>query len=98
VRLHKIYGPRGIEFVGVNVADRKTDAVAFVKQYHVDYPVVWAPDENVMDAYAIPGIPATVFIAADGVVADKFTGGFVGPEGEKALKARLERLLAPDKP
>ena len=98
VSLNKIYGPRGIMFVGVDVEDQERDAEAFINQHHVDYAVAWAPDEKVMTAYAVIGIPTTVFIGADGVVIDRYAGGFVGPEGEKALSARLERLLAPVKP
>jgi cytochrome c biogenesis protein CcmG, thiol:disulfide interchange protein DsbE len=93
VRLHRIYGTRGIAFVGVNVEDEERAARAFVAQYHVDYPLVRSMDEAVIDAYAVPGIPTTVFIGANGVVIDKFTGGFVSPAGEKALVERLERLL-----
>jgi hypothetical protein len=44
------------------------------------------------------GVPTTVFIGADGVVVDTYAGGFVGPGGEQALRARLERLLVPGKP
>lgn len=98
VDLNKTYGPRGIVFVGVDVEDQERDARAFIKQHHVDYLVVQSDDEKVMNAYSVIGIPTTVFIGGDGMVVDKYAGGFVGPEGEKALRARLERLLAPDKP
>jgi thiol-disulfide isomerase/thioredoxin len=98
VRLHKIYGSRGIVFVGVNVEDDAGAARSFLGQYHVDYPVVRSVDDGLIDAYAIPGIPTTVFIGANGVVVDKFTGGFVGPTGEKALVTRLERLLGAPQP
>lgn len=94
VRFHKIYGPR-IVFVGVNVEDEDQDARRFLAQYHVDYPVVRSSDERVLIAYAVMGLPTTVFIRADGVVVDKYVGGFMGPEGEKALHLRLERLLRP---
>lgn len=97
VRLHKIYGPR-IVFVGVNVEDEDQDARRFLAQYTVDYPAVRSSDERVVIAYAVMGLPTTVFIGADGVVADKYVGGFVGPEGEKALRLRLERLLGPGAP
>jgi len=93
VRVHQRYGPRGIVFVGVDVEDDERDARLFIGQYHVDYPVVRAADEAVMIAYTIGGIPSTVFIGADGIVADKFTGAFLGPEGEQALVIRLDRLL-----
>ena len=98
VRLHKTYGPRGIVFVGVNVEDDARAARAFLAQYHVDYPVVRSVDDGLIDTYAVPGIPTTVFIGANGVVVDKFSGGFVGPTGEKALVTRLERLLGAPQP
>lgn len=98
VSLHKTYGPRGIVFAGVDVEDQERDARAFVEQYHVDYFVVRSPDEKVMDAYSVIGVPTTVFIGADGVVVDAYAGGFVGSGGAQALKARLDRLLAPGKP
>lgn len=94
VRLHKVYGPRGVQFVGVDSQDQTADARAFAAQYHVDYPLVRLDDDRLIDAYGIPGLPTTVFIGADGIVAGKVVGGFVGPEGEKLLIARLDRLLA----
>lgn len=98
VRLHKTYGPRGIVFIGVNVEDNEQAAREFLRQYRVDYPVARSVDDRVIDAYAIPGIPTTVFIGANGVVADKFSGGFLGPTGERALVTRLERLLGTPQP
>jgi thiol-disulfide isomerase/thioredoxin len=94
VRLHKMYGPRGVQFVGVDSEDQIADARRFVVQFGVDYPLVHLDDDRVIDAYAIPGLPTTVFIGADGIVAGKVVGGFVGPQGEKLLIARLDRLLA----
>lgn len=94
VRLHKMYGPRGVQFVGVDSEDQIADARRFAAQFGVDYPLVHLDDDRVIDAYAIPGLPTTIFIGADGIVAGKVVGGFVGPQGEKLLIARLERLLA----
>jgi hypothetical protein len=95
--MHRLYGPRGIAFVGVDVADDEKDARAFIGQYHVDYALVRS-DEEIMTAYVITGIPTTVFIRAEGVVVDKVAGGFLGPEGETSLRLRLGRLLQPAKP
>jgi len=95
VRLHKSYGPRGVVFVGVDVEDDERDARLFVSQYQVDYSLVRSPDEQVMRGYAIQGLPTTVFIGANGVVAEKYTGAFLGPDGEKELRTRLDRLLRP---
>ena len=82
----------------MNVEDDAGAARAFLAQYHVDYPVVCSVDDGLIDAYTIPGIPTTVFIGANGVMVDKFTGGFAGATGEKALVTRLERLLGVPQP
>ena len=92
VRLHNRYGPRGVEFVGVDTEDLEADARAFLAQYHVDYTLVRGGDERLMDAYAVPGLPTTVFIGANGIVQGKVVGGFVGSEGERLLIERLDRL------
>lgn len=95
VRLHKVYAPRGVAFVGIDTEDQEAAARAFIAQYHVEYAVVKGVDEGLMDAYAIPGLPTTVFIGADGIVKGKVVGGFVGPEGGLQLVERLN-LLLPD--
>ena len=93
VRLHNRYGPRGVEFVGVDTEDLEADARAFLTRYHVDYTLVRGGDERLMDAYAVPGLPTTVFIGANGIVQGKVVGGFLGSEGERLLIERLDRLL-----
>lgn len=95
VRLNKVYGPRGLVIVGIDTEDEIADARMFVGQYHVDYTVVASPDEKLMASYAIPGLPTTVFIGPDGVIRDREVGGFIGPDGEKALTAQLDKLLHP---
>ncbi len=94
VRLHRVYGPRGVQFVGLDTEDQIAGARAFVAQHRVDYLVAILDDERVIDAYSIPGLPTTVFIGSDGIVMGKVVGGFVGPEGEKLLISWLDRLLA----
>ncbi len=94
VRLHKVYGPRGVQFVGLDAEDQVAGARAFIAQHHVDYLIARLEDERVIDAYSVPGLPTPVFIGADGIVTGKVVGGFVGPEGEKLLISRLDRLLA----
>ena len=94
VRLHKTYGPRGVQFVGIDAEDLPADAGRFVAQYHVDYHIARTSDERLMDAYAVPGLPTTVFIGADGIVVAKVVGGFTGSTGERALTKRLDSLLA----
>ncbi|HEX4834877.1 MAG TPA: TlpA disulfide reductase family protein [bacterium] len=93
VRLYKVYGPRGVVFVGVNVEDEAADARRFMAQYHMDFPVVRAPDHKIMTAYGLVGLPTTVFIGPDGVIRGSEVGGFIGPDGEKALTRMLDSVL-----
>ena len=93
VRLYKVYGPRGVVFVGVNVEDEAADARRFMDQYHMDFPVVRAPDHTIMTAYGLVGLPTTVFIGPDGVIRGSEVGGFIGPDGEKALTRMLDSVL-----
>jgi len=93
VRISKIYGPRGVAFVGVDAQDEPNAARGFALRYHVDYPLVIAPDDRPLRMYGIIGLPTTVFVGADGVVHDAEIGGFVGPDAAHALSARLDKLL-----
>ena len=58
----------------------------------------WSSAARLIVAYRIMWLPTTLFVGADGIIADKYVDGFVGPEGEKALRFRLDRLLKPDEP
>jgi len=93
VRLHQTYGPRGVVFVGVDAEDDANAARGFALRYHVDYPLVIARDDRPLRLYGIFGLPTTVFVGPDGVVRDAEVGGFVGPDAERAVSSRLDRLL-----
>ncbi|HXX38914.1 MAG TPA: TlpA disulfide reductase family protein [bacterium] len=92
-RMSQIYGPRGIAFVGVDAEDEPNAARGFALRYHVDYPLAIAPDDRPLRLYGIIGLPTTVFVGPDGIVRAADVGGFIGPEGERALAVRLDRLL-----
>lgn len=92
VRVHHAYASRGVVFVGMDVEDDAADARQFAALYHVDYPLVRTPAQ-VVRAYRLMGVPTTVFLGADGTVADRVTGALLGPDGERDLTARLDRLL-----
>lgn len=55
-----------VTIVGVDTTDTKAAARAFVKKFHITYPIVWDPDGKILDALDIhTGLPDTVFIDAD---------------------------------
>ena len=82
---HEEYGAE-IEFLGVNIKDARSDALAFVEQYDVGYLQVRDEDLDWYDAFGLTGQPETFLIDADGEVVEHVTGEFTS-------QADLFRLL-----
>jgi cytochrome c biogenesis protein CcmG/thiol:disulfide interchange protein DsbE len=81
---------RGVVFVGIAIQDREREAQGFLAKYGITYPAVFDADGEVMQAYRITGIPTTVIIDADGRIALRHAGIFVGEEGRARLLAAIE--------
>jgi cytochrome c biogenesis protein CcmG/thiol:disulfide interchange protein DsbE len=84
------YRERGVEFIGVDIWDRRQDAQAYVDRYDITYP-------NGIDArgviaidYGVRGIPEKFLIDGGGALVKKF----VGPMSADSLRAALDELLA----
>ena len=79
---------RGVEVVGLNIADDAHTASAFVAQLGIDYPVLLDPDQHAVEAYKIVDTPTTFFVDRQGVVRGKYVGAFTDT-------ATLNSYLAP---
>jgi cytochrome c biogenesis protein CcmG/thiol:disulfide interchange protein DsbE len=80
----------GIVFVGIDYEDKPNDALAFLKQYGVSYPV--GPDDqngSIAVAYGVTGAPETAFISRSGIVAQKVGGPLDDGTLERAITALL---------
>jgi thiol-disulfide isomerase/thioredoxin len=78
-----------VTFVGVDTVDQKASAIAFLRRYGVTYLQLFDPNEKVASAYAIPGLPVTVFVSAQGKVAGEYLGALNG----KTLRHYLTSLF-----
>lgn len=83
---------RGIIFVGVNVQDEPEAALAFLAEFDVTYPNGPDTAENWARQFGVRGMPATFFIAPDGVVTAVVMGPLVA---ESDLMQRIERIRPP---
>jgi thiol-disulfide isomerase/thioredoxin len=66
---------RAVKFVGIDTADQRGDALAFLRRFHVSYLQLFDPGETVGEGYAIMGLPVTVFVSAHGDVVGEYFGG-----------------------
>src|SRR5215470_18117092 len=55
-----------IAFIGVNVQDQDTDALAFLRKYGITYPNGSGNGGPISIQYGMRGVPETYFIAPDG--------------------------------
>lgn len=78
-----------VRFVGVDTADQRPTALAFLKHYHVTFLQLFDQSERVGSGYGIPGLPVTVFISAHG----KVVGEYLGALGTKTLRHYLSTLF-----
>jgi len=60
----------GVQFVGIAESDEEDDAVAFMQEFGLDYPVV-IDDNSLGQASNITGVPTTIFFDAGGVEVDR---------------------------
>jgi thiol-disulfide isomerase/thioredoxin len=81
----------GLETYYVNVADDAEPAAGFIAEHDwATSPVLVDDDRSIASAFGVTGQPHTIFIDADGNVADVLEGG--GELG--ALQAAAERVTA----
>lgn len=83
------YGDRGVVVLGVAILDDYEEARAFLARLDATYPAVFDARNEIMDAYDVTSLPTSVFIRADGQIAGRFQGPFVGEEGVAELVRRL---------
>lgn len=77
-----------VTFLGVDHQDSREDAIEMLDQFAVPYPAGYDPQGDVAARYGVRGLPATVFIDADGRIIDFQQGELSVSE----LQKRLDRL------
>jgi cytochrome c biogenesis protein CcmG/thiol:disulfide interchange protein DsbE len=78
-----------VTFLGIDIQDNQHDALAFVQQYGVTYPVAADPTGAVYIDYGVVGMPETYVVNRQGIIAQKI----VGPIDPNGLTATLQELL-----
>jgi cytochrome c biogenesis protein CcmG, thiol:disulfide interchange protein DsbE len=85
---HAIQTENGqVAFVGVAEQTTKTDGMQFLSQHGIPYPSGPDPKGAIATAYALPGLPVTIFINRQGIVAKRVTGQLTQATLTAGLKA-----------
>ena len=88
-RVWRAYEDKGVVFVGVNVNDVTSEAMAFIEEFNITYPNGPDPYNRISKTYHVTGVPETFLIAKDGRLAKWYRG----PITETGLRTALEELL-----
>jgi thiol-disulfide isomerase/thioredoxin len=78
-----------VSFVGIDTADLRSAAIAFVKKKHVGYSVAYDPQGNIASQYHVPALPETFFLARSGT---RIVGLQLGALTAPHLTAILHKL------
>jgi DsbE subfamily thiol:disulfide oxidoreductase len=67
-RLFQEFKDKGFVILAVSVKDSRTEALAFVKELKLSYPIALDPEGKVGQDYGAWGLPATYLIDAKGII------------------------------
>ena len=91
VQAYLDYAGHGVEFVGVDIWDRREHALEHVDRYRISYPNGVDEKGTIAINYGVRGIPEKFFIDQKGVIVKKF----VGPVDPDILRGALDEMLGP---
>ena len=90
------WSPRGVVFLGIDLRDTTTPALAFQSQFKVPYPSIADTNATLAVDYQIPSAPALVFLSSQGKVADAVLGA-LGTMSTADFNAQVKSLLGATK-
>jgi hypothetical protein len=85
--LARLFAPRGVHFVGVDIRDDLASALAYSRDFRVPYVSIFDPGEATAGAWEVEAPPTIVVVDASGKVRGRFLGTLTG------IEALLNTLL-----
>ncbi|RJQ62889.1 MAG: TlpA family protein disulfide reductase [Stygiobacter sp.] len=91
VELKKKYGKKGFEVIGISVDSPQTkeEVVPFMKDYGINYPVVYGNEAITISYGGIQSIPTAFVIDKQG----KIVASYVGLRGKEVYEDHIKKLL-----
>lgn len=89
-RVAEAYESKGVRFLGINVRDTMTNALAHVEEFGVTYPSVFNPDSSLAYRFRMNSYPPTTLVLdGDGRIGWKILGEIREEELAKILDLEL---------
>jgi len=85
----RAYKDRGLIFLGVNIQDRKEDALNYIREFDITYPNGPDPTGEISIDYGVSGLPVTFFVSGKGEVVRRW----VGAVEKSVLIGSIEEIL-----
>ena len=76
----------GVRFIGINVRDANTEAIAFLRRYQTTYTNLDDPNDQAWHAFQLTGVPESFLIDPTGHIRYHENGPFTNSSIERALK------------
>ncbi len=90
--LHEQFNSKGLEIVGIDVDDEKTDGLTFLEKVPVVFPTVTNPDGQCAAAFGVQTMPSSYLIDRKGKLRYIELGFF--SENKNDIRQKVEKLLA----
>ncbi len=75
-----------VAFLGVDHQDSRSDAIERLDEFGITYPAGYDPKGDVAARYGLRGLPATVFIGADGRIVEVYHGEISAAQLDERLR------------
>jgi peroxiredoxin len=89
--LYKRYETLGFTLLGVNVEENSSDAVSFLKETPVTFPILYDPDNDVSRLFDVAAMPSTVIVDREGKM--RFLHHGYQPGYENAYQDQIRELI-----
>lgn len=76
-RLARLTAPQGVRFLGIDIKDSRSSAIAFERTFGITYPSLFDPTGRAAQALgpvAVQAVPSTYVLDTEGRVAARFVG------------------------
>lgn len=90
-KVYEKHRDKGLEVVGVNIAESQLTVKGFVRQLDLTFPIVFDKERKVVDQYRIGPIPTSLFIDSDGKVVRMVKGQMDEAQIENYVLEALSR-------